>query len=51
MTSCDAELCPYWGGDDCLCDLFGIEAPGPDADSTRLPSATYEVWRYRTEES
>lgn len=44
---CDAELCPYWDGDTCPCETFGIERPGPDADPTRLPSATYEITEWR----
>lgn len=24
MNQCDAELCPMWGGDVCLCDRFDL---------------------------
>lgn len=25
MNQCDAELCPMWGGDVCLCDRFDLD--------------------------
>lgn len=25
VSDCDAEFCPMWGGDECLCDVFGFD--------------------------
>lgn len=25
MTACEAELCPYWTGQGCACEVFGID--------------------------
>lgn len=29
---CAAELCPLWGGDQCLCALYGIDPELPPAN-------------------
>ncbi len=34
MSSCRAELCSMWGGDDCLCDVFGFDPDDPPRDGT-----------------
>lgn len=47
MSRCDQEMCPYWDGEGCPCDVFDIDPPGPGADPFGLPSATYSI----TEES
>lgn len=44
-SDCAGELCPLWGGDQCLCALYGIDpelppengvfpVPGPDEDAS-----------------
>lgn len=32
--ACKAELCPMWGGDDCLCDVFGLDLNNPPRNGT-----------------
>ncbi len=34
MDDCKAELCPMWGGDDCLCDVLGIDPNDPPRNGT-----------------
>lgn len=31
---CRAELCLMWGGDDCLCDVFGLDPDDPPRNGT-----------------
>lgn len=31
---CKAELCPMWGGDGCLCDVFGLDPENPPRTGT-----------------
>ena len=33
-NECKAELCPMWGGDACLCDVFGIDPGNPPCNGT-----------------
>lgn len=33
-AECKAELCPTWGGDDCLCDIFGLDPANPPRNGT-----------------
>lgn len=34
MEDCTAELCPMWGGDECLCAAFGIDRDNPPRNGT-----------------
>lgn len=34
VSSCRAELCSMWGGDECLCALFGFDPDDPPRDGT-----------------
>lgn len=33
-NSCRAELCSMWGGDDCLCEVFGFDPDDPPRNGT-----------------
>lgn len=33
-AGCKAELCPTWGGDDCLCAIFGLDPANPPRNGT-----------------
>lgn len=42
MDDCKAELCPMWGGDDCLCAIFDIDPNNPPRNgsfSTTVPDS------------
>lgn len=32
--ACKAELCPMWGGDECLCAVFGLDPDNPPRNGT-----------------
>lgn len=34
MSDCKAELCPMWGGDECLCEVFDIDPDNPPRNGT-----------------
>lgn len=34
VNQCDAELCPMWGGDVCLCDRFDLDPNDLPTDGT-----------------
>jgi hypothetical protein len=40
MARCNAELCPSWTGDGCICDVIG-ERPDP-VGSGEIPAEIYE---------
>ncbi|WP_272819547.1 hypothetical protein [Mycolicibacterium peregrinum] len=34
MDNCKAELCPMWGGDDCLREVFDLDPDNPPRNGT-----------------
>lgn len=34
MGNCRAELCPMWGGDHCLCEMFDLDPDNPPRSGT-----------------
>ena len=44
VGECRAELCSMWGGDDCLCEVFGIDPDNPPRNGTFTVSVTDNSW-------
>lgn len=43
MNRCDAELCPNWTGQGCICEVLDLPAPGQQpTQGVRVPSSVHE---------
>lgn len=45
MTDCRQELCPMWGGDDCPCEIFGLDPDDlPDEGIFSIDEPGHGYW-------